>query len=680
MHSKGDERMNTVETKSFAQADLKKVQKCVQKLKKERLHPTVELVTARTGMHWAIVTAIMTHAQDERTGGMATKLAHLAQSESRAARPAYRERRKRAGAKRYMRVNGPPEQVIKMIMLDKGVDPALAEQVVQALAEKMADEDVRPSVAEFVVGKGKDQTKHIRMHGTREYTWLAERANGTKLERFVYRMPNWVGRLLVETLVKFRPVPEFDVRDTFVHGTNVFTIYTPAQLGYLSFAVDFAQWYGDERLTALENRLISRTYGRSLYRGSQYGHGRQNSRMFSDSERSDILNRTCIVCFCPEIARTIPVTDEGCGYVSCADIKVDWEECTFWREYVRAGEFIRQKDNGWKLTFTDNTTGQKYFVHTRAIKSLVLWKEFTGFYGVGKRPIEFTTPAPITGGMFGSVEQIASMPWDEQNSNRQEDCVPVREIELDPDSLAPYAHEYSFHRMLKFFGMNIFRFLFRRPVGPDKLLREHKASRDARRSFRSTPLYEFMRRLGMDEHGAAAPKDTEFPEFSIENLHIPDAWIDLCTVELMTSKELPRTEDHRDRRVQAFRLLWEERANANRGKRAFKKCAISRRKYENFRAHVMGRIRQIIEQDAKLVSCPPAPEVIGSGPASGWRPTYGANRAEIRGFKTAHAAVFGRDDDGRPRKEVTHAQLIDGVWYADGIRHTEWVLSNGECI
>lgn len=669
MHSKGDERMNTVETKSFAQADLKKVKKCVQELKSKHLHPTVELVTKHTGIHWAIVTAIMTSGQ----GSHATVLAHLAQSEARAARPAYRGRRKRPGAPKHnKRVQGEPAPVIETIMLEKGVDPALVKQVVQALAEKMADPDVQPH-AEFVVGKDKEQTKHVRMPGARDYKWFGFRPEKGKVElvHFNYRLPNWVSRLLVETLVQFRPVPQFDVRDTFVHGTNVFTIYTPAQLGYLSFAVDFAQWYGDERLTALENRLISRTYGRSLYRGSQYGHGRQNSRMFSDSERSDILNRTCIVCFCPEIARTIPVTDEGCGYVSCADISVDWTMCEYKYDTVENGEVRKKKVSGWKFTFTDNTTGQKYFVHTRSTKYAVLWKEYTGFYGVSKRPIEFTTPAPITGGMFGSVEQIASMPWDEQNSNRQEDCVPVREIELDPESLAPYAQEYNFHRMLKFFGMNIFRFLFRRPVGPDKLLREHKYSRDARRSFRSTPLYEFMRRLGMDEHGAAAPKDAEFPEFSIENLHIPNAWIDLCTVELASSKDLPKTEDPRERRVQAFRLLWEERANANRGKRAFKKCAISRRKYENFRAHVMGQIRQIIEQDAKLASCPPAPEVIGSGPASGWRPTYGANRAEIRGMKWAFTLAGVK---------VTTAQLIDNVWHAEGIQHSEWVLSNGECI
>lgn len=667
--------MNTVETKSFARADEKKVQACVQQLKSKHLHPTVELVTKHTGIHWAIVTAIMTSEQ----GSRATMLAHLAQSESRAARPVYRERHKRTSAdKRFQRVVGPPVEVVRTIMLQKQVDSALVEQVVQELAKRTAEEPR----AEFTVGKEDAKTTHRRTPGVRNYTWyrMGEVDGEIALVRFTYRMPNWVSRQLVEILVSLRPVPQLDVRDTFVHGTNVFSVYTPAQLGYLSFAVDFAQWYGDSVVTALENRLISRQYGRTLYRGSQYGHGGPQSRMFSDSERADILNRTCIVCFCPEIARTIPVTDEGCGYVSCTDVSVEWGYHEFWIDTVRKDHVHRQKVHGYKYTFTDKSDGQKYFVHTQSLKDALKWREFKGFYGVSLSPIQFTVPTPPVGGQFGSVEQIASMPWDEEHDKRPDDSIPVRAIQLDPLSLAPYAGEYHFHRMLKFFGMNIFRFLFRRPSGENHLIREHKKSRDARRNFRSTPLYEFMRRLGMDEHGAAAPKDAEFPEFSIENLHIPDAWIDLCTIELASSKELPKTADPRDRRVQGFRMLWEQRANAGKGKGPWKRCPISRRKYENFRAHVMGRIRQIIEQDAKIVSGPPIPEVIGSGPASGWRPTYGANRAEIRGFKTAHAAVFGRDWDGCPRKEMTHAQLIDGVWHADNIQHSEWVLSNGECI
>lgn len=617
-------------TNVHSQVDVDKVNACIAKLKKQRaqgrspdLFITPELVSKQTDVHWAIVTAIMYSGQADS----ATTSAIVQQQAARVSRAVYREPRKRTKGTRTVRVQGGTVEVIREIMVDKCVPEEFIERTVQRFTELSSDPRVQGS------------------KGVRNYQWRgqvtsldASSSGSAKLK--TYRLPNWAGRMLMEALVDVRPVPEIDVRTLDKHtrklGTNLFTVYTVPQLMFLNFAVQFATWHAEPRLTALEYRATGREYGRQLYRGNRLGDGKQASRMFSDSERLDIINRTCLVCFCPEIARAVPVTDEGCGYIQCRNVQIsrDADARHTFTEYRRHS--VKEVERACiKVTYRDVDSGQEYVVYTKSLKRAEeLYNCTNGFYGVSKHPVLFTCPAPVAG-PFGSLEDIARLPWSDEQD--EPPYSPLHVIELDADSVAPI-RGYVFSRMLKYFGLNIYRFLFRRTDYLNTVIAEHRITRQARSNHKSPELYTFLRRMGYDENGVPTPRGPEY--LPLLDGCIPVSWMDLCTVELTLSKYLPFCSDNRERRVEAYRRLWEERVYLNTGVK--KRCSMTRTQYVNFRTLVFKRVREILERDTTLPACPPEPEVYGLPPRKEWKPVYGPTKMDIRSAQSAITTVLGK--------------------------------------
>jgi len=615
-------------TNVHSPVDVNKVNACIARLKEQRaqgrspdLFITPELVSKQTDVHWAIVAAIM-HSEQSNA---ATKGALVQQLAARKTRAVYREPRKRTKGTRTVRVVGGPVQVIREIMVDKCVPEEFIERTIQRFTELSSDPRVQGS------------------KGVRNYQWrgqVTSLTTGSSSKLKTYRLPNWAGRMLMEALVDVRPVPEIDIRALDKHtrklGTNVFTVYTVPQLMFLNFAVQFATWHAEPRLTALEYRATGREYGRQLYRGNRLGDGKQASRMFSDGERLDIINRTCLVCFCPEIARTVPVTDEGCGYIQCRNVQIsrnDSAKHTF-TEYRRHS--VKEVERTCtEITYRDMDSGQEYVVYTKSLKRAKELYEYTGgFYGVSKHPVLFTCPAPVAG-PFGSLEDIAKLPWSSEQD--EPPYSPLHVIELDADSVAPI-RGYVFSRMLKYFGLNIYRFLFRRTDYLNTVIAEHRITRQARSNHKSPELYTFLRRMGYDENGVPADRGPEYLPL-LDNC-IPVAWMDVCTVELTLAKFLPYCEDNRDRRVEAYRRLWEERVYLRTGEK--RRCKMTRHQYVKFRTLVFERVRQILERDTALLTCPPEPEVYGVPARKEWKPVYGPTKMDIRSAEDTITLVVGK--------------------------------------
>lgn len=600
-------------------ADVKKVDACIARLKKRReqgrspdLFITPELVSKQTDVHWAIVAAIMYSKQSDD----ATTSAVVQQLAARKTRAVYKDPRKRTKGTRTLRVTGEPVQVIRKIMEDNSTPPEFIEKTVQRFTE--LEKDVQKS------------------NGVRNYQWRDQ-----KHRLQTYRLPNWAGRLLMEAMVDIRPVPELDIRALDIHApefiTNVFTVYSVPQLMFLNFAVQFATWHAEPRLTALEYRATGREYGRQLYRGNRLGQGGQTSRMFSDGERLDIINRTCLVCFCPEIARSVPVTDDGCGYIQCRNVQVSRKDDArhVFTEYRRNS--IKEVERVCsEITYKDIDTAQEYKVYTRSLDRADLMYSFkNGIYGVSKYPVVYNCPDPVSG-PFGSLEDIAKLPWTNEQ-DEEPPYTPAHIIELDADSVAP-VRGYVFSRMLKYFGLNIYRFLFRRTDYLNTLISEHRRTRQARSNHKSPELYTFLRRMGYDENGCPADRGPEFLPL-LDNC-IPVAWVDLCTVELTLSKYLPFCSDHRERRVEMFRRLWEERVYLSTGVK--RECKMTRTQYVNFRTVVFKRIREILEKDTALITCTPEADVYGIPARKSWTPVYGPTKMDIRSAKDAITLVLGK--------------------------------------
>lgn len=394
------------------------------------------------------------------------------------------------------------EQTFREMMLDKGIPPEIIEKCVQRyIADRLISGEHTP--------------------GKTVYTWTSE-----KLVNKICAVPNLSVSLIIVILTDIMPQPVQKITQQVVHGSSRNfgeDVYTDEMSTILAFTLFWVTPYAVRKIRNFENLISGTVYGRSLYRTTDSG---QHGRRFSESDISDIINRTVLMTFLPLVCRTVPITDKGKGYVivnSCT-VKVSTGEHTFlvedrmglatgqadslnrrykkyrctteqyaaaspeqqkrmitdemYSEKMASFKLPKQKKqrpiqkvttNGWWIEYTCTLTGQKFKVFTQSLSRSERLSSYTGFTAELDEEMMYDG----TVGAFGQGD--------------------VQATTLTAKSVRPYIPTAVFARTLKFVMYSLFEYLFRRSVGINELLGVHRTTKMAIKNFDMPfSLYELL--------------------------------------------------------------------------------------------------------------------------------------------------------------------------------------------
>ena len=486
----------------------------------------------------------------------------------------------------------------------------------QTFREMMMDFRIPPDMADEIVKLYTAARETIVMTGgTTVYQWSNE------LQQKVCSVDNGSVRAVIEILCSVMPQPSVDdLRNHLVHACTE-PLYTEEMSSMLEFAVYWVKPYTERKVRSFENERTGRVNGIELYRTTDAG---QQGRIFSESDITDLVNRTILISFCPLICRAVPVTDKGNGIIvlkSCtARMEIgehvltgtgnrstlSGKEETLKRRYKkykcteeqwaaaspkekrllitermynegmskvpsvekverrrkRIKNYTERKKNyaGWFIVYTCSETGQEFSTFTQSLQRAERLSSYTSIVAV----MEDSLVDSLTVGLFGTVEH------------------PVMLIN---NSVTKYTPSGVYFRTLKYMMYTIYEYLFRRSVEiTDQNLAEHRYSKMARKFVH----------------------DTDFSLYEASEHLLTNEQKDVVEVELTLTEFLPHHEDHRERRVSLYRRLVYDRTG--------KWPNVGRYQYEKLKAKVYTEILEIMNSDQKVEIGPPEEMSTGFNP------------------------------------------------------------------
>lgn len=338
------------------------------------------------------------------------------------------------------------------------------------------------------------------------------------LREFV--IPRWAVRLLSTALAKCKPVPLSAVRNEFGHGRRTYSgAYVQCHQDYITFVQVLVTPLIELRIRGEEFRIRGRMVRE--YAGSrQVGHtGRE--RLFSDSDITDIVDKTMLMVYTPLLVRTVPLRGVGYGIGVMERCTVTMQDAarTYRRYDVQRDLYRNDTEQGYICTFTDQMTGESV-------------QAFTQSYSQAEY---FCTMKGCTG-TIGDVE--AFMSDDDSPVNGNPALYEHTDSgEFNPDSIIPFRAERVFNSVLIGMIRTQFRSLHRRTDREDKMISEHKKKRDMRRSNSTdVPLYALLsaKVAGVDGRTSVY----ELIDKLVQDGQLSTHEAAVCEVELMPTDEL----------------------------------------------------------------------------------------------------------------------------------------------
>lgn len=338
------------------------------------------------------------------------------------------------------------------------------------------------------------------------------------LREFV--IPRWAVRLLSTALAKCKPVPLNSVRNEFGHGRRTYSgAYVQCHQDYITFVQVLVTPLIELRIRNEEFRIRGRMVRE--YAGSrQVGHtGRE--RLFSDSDITDIVDKTMLMVYTPMLVRTVPLrgVGYGIGVMERCTVSMEAAERTYRRYDIKLDLYRNDTEQGYICTFTDQMTGESV-------------QAFTQSYSQAEY---FCTMKGCTG-TIGDVEAFMSDDDAPVNGNPAL-YEHVDSGEFNPDSIIPFRAERVFNSVLIGMIRTQFRSLYRRTDNEDKMISEHKKKRDMRRSsVNEIPLYALLsaKVAGVDGRTSVY----ELIDKLVQEGHLSTHEAAVCEVELMPTDEL----------------------------------------------------------------------------------------------------------------------------------------------
>ena len=338
------------------------------------------------------------------------------------------------------------------------------------------------------------------------------------LREFV--IPRWAVRLLSTALAKCKPVPLSAVRNEFGHGRRTYSgAYVQCHQDYITFVQVLVTPLIELRIRNEEFRIRGRMVRE--YAGSrQVGHtGRE--RLFSDSDITDIVDKTMLMVYTPLLVRTVPLRGVGYGIGVMERCTVTMQDAarTYRRYDIKRDLYRNDTEQGYICTFTDQMTGESV-------------QSFTQSYSQAEY---FCTMKGCTG-TIGDVEAFMSDDYSEVNGNPAL-YEHTDSGEFNPDSIIPFRAERVFNSVLIGMIRTQFRSLYRRTDREDKMISEHKKKRDMRRSsVNEVPLYALLsaKVAGVDGHTSVY----ELIDKLVQDGQLSTHEAAVCEVELMPTDEL----------------------------------------------------------------------------------------------------------------------------------------------
>jgi hypothetical protein len=340
------------------------------------------------------------------------------------------------------------------------------------------------------------------------------------LREFV--IPRWAVRLLSTALAKCKPVPLDSVRNEFGHGRRTYSgAYVQCHQDYITFVQVLVTPLIELRIRNEEFRIRGRMVRE--YAGSrQVGHtGRE--RLFSDSDITDIVDKTMLMVYTPLLVRTVPLRGVGYGIgvmERCTVTMIDAVR-TYRRYDIKRDLYRNDSEQGYMCTFTDQMTGEAVQAFTQSFSQAEYFCTMKGCTGT-----------------IGDVEAFMTEPEDKSPVNGNPALYEsVDSGEFNPDSIIPFRAERVFNSVLIGMIRTQFRSLYRRTDNEDKMISEHKKKRDMRRSsVNEIPLYALLsaKVAGVDGHTSVH----ELIDKLVQDGQLSTHEAAVCEVELMPTDEL----------------------------------------------------------------------------------------------------------------------------------------------
>lgn len=309
-------------------------------------------------------------------------------------------------------------------------------------------------------------------------------------ENFRFIIPRWAVRLLSVALWKCKPVPMNTARHEMAHGRSVYSgSYIPCHAAYIDFCVRLLTPAIRARIDSEEYRIRGRLTRE--YAGSrQVGH-RSTERLFSESDISDIIDKTILTVFCPLIVRTIPIRGIGTGLCVMEACRVESAGLTS-RRYPkmdhRRNKVAMYTEHGYIVKFTDLMTGEVVQAFTEELS----------------RRDELLKLTSCTGVLAEKLQSFDDNP--EGNPALYEHPEYNNAPEFSTDTVWPMYTERAFSATLVGVIRQHYRVLNRRTNHEEFLIAEHKKNRDARKcSGNELTLFEILKSKAAIMHSENEP-------------------------------------------------------------------------------------------------------------------------------------------------------------------------------
>jgi translation initiation factor IF-1 len=314
---------------------------------------------------------------------------------------------------------------------------------------------------------------------------------------------------MMEALVKCTPRMEFTFDDKRCTGVQ----YTPEQGCYLDWCENVHRLFVHRRIDS--NEANSQGFdGKTLNRSSREqtylvrDNRSTRGRLYSACDREDIVNRSFVIAFTPDLCTLVPVTDEGHGYVQCANVQTTIEQGQNAHTSVsmRTGRVRIRTTDGFWVTFTDVQTGRLYVAFTESKRRADRMVACTGIIGC--------TDEDWTSGQFGP-----------------------NAVKLISSSVLQFTSTFAYAGIVKFVVRRLFEMLYKRPVTRCALVWQDRRMRHSFGMDNGIPLYSIYK----------------------SNEHLfSDVEADIIEVELTpieTLVEMYKHTDSHERRAEMFRNL-----------------------------------------------------------------------------------------------------------------------------
>lgn len=324
---------------------------------------------------------------------------------------------------------------------------------------------------ESIVQQQMDLNKRTReqvLHDTgRPYTIHWSELSGSGEGYTLYRCAVPIGffHVMMEALCKCTPRMDLTMQDGHCTGVQ----HTPEQECYLQWCENVHRLYVHRRIDSNESNSQGFD-GKTLYRGKREqtylirDNRATRGRLYSACDREDIVNRSFIIAFLPDLCTLVSVTDEGHGYVQCPDVQSVMEpgEKQFELVSMRTGRVQIRTLSGWRITYTDVQTGRLYSVFTQSEVSAKRLNSYTG--------IVACTDEDCTSGQFG-----------------------MNTTELVSRTVQSFSPSFPYAGIVKYVVRRLFEMLYKRPTTKSDIVWQAQYLRNSFGMDNGIPLYSIYK-------------------------------------------------------------------------------------------------------------------------------------------------------------------------------------------